>query len=347
LRLGRITKGDALSAKANPAPAAKAPSPAAPSAPRELGPREERVRMSRLRQTIARRLKEAQNTAAMLTTYNEVDMTNIMEMRKQYKELFIKKHGVKLGFMSFFVKACVQALKDVPAVNAEIDGTDIIYKNYYDISIAVGTPKGLVVPVLRDCDERSLGGVEKGIGELGAKARDGQLSMDDMMGGTFTISNGPMSAMGVEMDFPERRSKRRNSWLGVVGACALVWYIFGLIALIISYTMSLEIAQGLLSWEQLRYVMTTPIWAKFFGITAQIAGLMGSVFILFRKANAYKWYMLSLISFLIIMLDATFRGGFELMDSTHFGVSMIGIIIGVYLFWAAYNAKNKGELRTT
>ena len=187
---GRITKGDALAAKANPAPAAKAPTPAVPSAPRELGPREERVRMSRLRQTIARRLKEAQNTAAMLTTYNEVDMTNIMEMRKQYKELFIKKHGVKLGFMSFFVKACVQALKDVPAVNAEIDGTDIIYKNYYDISIAVGTPKGLVVPVLRDCDERSLGGVEKGIGELGAKARDGQLSMDDMMGGTFTISNG-------------------------------------------------------------------------------------------------------------------------------------------------------------
>lgn len=184
---GRITKGDALAAKANPAPAAKAP---APAAPRELGPREERVRMSRLRQTIARRLKEAQNTAAMLTTYNEVDMTNIMEMRKQYKELFIKKHGVKLGFMSFFVKACVQALKDVPAVNAEIDGTDIIYKNYYDISIAVGTPKGLVVPVLRDCDERSLGGIEKGIGELGAKARDGQLSMDDMMGGTFTISNG-------------------------------------------------------------------------------------------------------------------------------------------------------------
>jgi 2-oxoglutarate dehydrogenase E2 component (dihydrolipoamide succinyltransferase) len=187
---GRITKGDALSAKANPSASTKAPAPAAPSAPRELGPREERVRMSRLRQTIARRLKDAQNTAAMLTTYNEVDMTNIMEMRKQYKELFIKKHDVKLGFMSFFVKACVQALKDVPAVNAEIDGTDIIYKNYYDISIAVGTPKGLVVPVLRDCDERSLGGIEKGIGELGAKARDGQLSMDDMMGGTFTISNG-------------------------------------------------------------------------------------------------------------------------------------------------------------
>jgi len=186
---GRVTKGDALAAKANPAPAA-VKAPAGPSAPRELGPREERVRMSRLRQTIARRLKEAQNTAAMLTTYNEVDMTNIMEMRKTYKEIFIKKHGVKLGFMSFFVKACVQALKDVPAVNAEIDGTDIIYKNYYDISIAVGTPKGLVVPVLRDCDERSLGGIEKGIGELGVKARDGQLSMDDMMGGTFTISNG-------------------------------------------------------------------------------------------------------------------------------------------------------------
>ena len=186
---GRITKGDALAANANPAPAA-AKAPATPSAPRELGPREERVRMSRLRQTIARRLKEAQNTAAMLTTYNEADMSNVMQMRKDYKELFIKKHGIKLGFMSFFVKACVQALKDVPAVNAEIDGTDIIYKNYYDISIAVGTPKGLVVPVLRDCDERSLGGIEKGISELGAKAREGQLSMDDMMGGTFTISNG-------------------------------------------------------------------------------------------------------------------------------------------------------------
>ena len=186
---GRITKGDALAAKANPAPAVKAPV-SVPSAPRDLGPREERVRMSRIRQTIARRLKDAQNTAAMLTTYNEADMSHIMEMRKQYKELFIKKHGVKLGFMSFFVKACVQALKDVPAVNAEIDGTDIIYKNYYDISIAVGTPKGLVVPVLRGCDELSLGGIEKNIGALGAKAREGQLSMDDMMGGTFTISNG-------------------------------------------------------------------------------------------------------------------------------------------------------------
>ncbi len=201
---GRITKADAKKAldagsakksapAAAPAPTkslAPAPAPAAPSAPRETGPREERVRMSRLRQTIARRLKDAQNTAAMLTTYNEADMSNIMAMRSDYKELFIKRHGVKLGFMSFFVKACVQALKDVPSVNAEIDGTDIIYKNFYDISIAVGTDKGLVVPVLRDADTLSLGGIEKGIGALGAKARDGQLSMDDMRGGTFTISNG-------------------------------------------------------------------------------------------------------------------------------------------------------------
>lgn len=197
---GRITKADALHAKHNP-PAKKSSSdksasdtsessPKTPSAPREVGEREERVRMSRLRQTIARRLKDAQNTAAMLTTYNEADMTQIMAMRSDYKELFLKKHGIKLGFMSFFVKACVQALKDVPSVNAEIDGTDIIYKNYYDISIAVGTEKGLVVPVLRDCDELSLGGIEKGIGKLGEKARDGQLSMDDMSGGTFTISNG-------------------------------------------------------------------------------------------------------------------------------------------------------------
>ncbi|WP_017932592.1 2-oxoglutarate dehydrogenase complex dihydrolipoyllysine-residue succinyltransferase [Robiginitomaculum antarcticum] len=200
-RDGRITKGDALQAKNNPAgqkmpaPPANTPeksstAPATPATPRATGEREERVRMSRIRQTIARRLKEAQNTAAMLTTYNEADMSHIMAMRSDYKELFIKKHGVKLGFMSFFVKACVQALKDVPSVNAEIDGTDIIFKNYYDISIAVGTDKGLVVPVLRDCDSLSLGGIEKGIGALGAKARDGQLSMDDMSGGTFTISNG-------------------------------------------------------------------------------------------------------------------------------------------------------------
>ncbi len=193
-RGGRITKGDALAAKANPpsAPVAASAVSQKPhdNTPRDLGPREERVRMSRIRQTIARRLKDAQNTAAMLTTYNEADMSQIMAMRSQYKDLFIKKHGTKLGFMSFFVKACVQALKDVPNVNAEIDGTDIIYKNYYDISIAVGTDKGLVVPVLRDCDTLSLGGIEKGIGALGQKARDGALSMDDMMGGTFTISNG-------------------------------------------------------------------------------------------------------------------------------------------------------------
>ena len=184
---GRITKGDALAAKSSPAPAKVA---AAPSAPRDIGPREERVRMSRLRQTIARRLKDAQNTAAMLTTYNEADMSAVIEMRKAYKEVFIKKHGVKLGFMSFFVKACVTALKDVPSVNAEVDGTDVIYKNFYDISIAVGTDKGLVVPVLRDADTLSLAGIEKGIGALGAKARDGALSMDEMSGGTFTISNG-------------------------------------------------------------------------------------------------------------------------------------------------------------
>ena len=191
---GRILKSDAWDAvakKSAPAPAAAStPAASTPAAPRVDHPREERVRMSRLRQTIARRLKDAQNTAAMLTTYNEADMSHIMAMRSQYKELFIKKHGIKLGFMSFFVKACVQALKDVPSVNAEIDGTDIIYKNYYDISIAVGTDKGLVVPVLRDCDTLSLGGIEKGISGLGKKARDGQLSMDDMMGGTFTISNG-------------------------------------------------------------------------------------------------------------------------------------------------------------
>ena len=184
---GRITKGDALTAKTS---VKFAPKPAAPLKPRETGPREERVRMSRLRQTIARRLKDAQNTAAMLTTYNEADMSEIMEMRKKYKQVFIDKHGVKLGFMSFFIKACCTALKDVPTVNAEIDGTDIIYKNSYDISVAVGTDKGLVVPVLRDADQLSLAGIEKGIGALAKKARDGDLSMDDMSGGTFTISNG-------------------------------------------------------------------------------------------------------------------------------------------------------------
>ncbi len=192
---GRILKADAEAAinttKAAPA-AAPAPAPAAPepSAPRADHPREDRVRMTRIRQTIARRLKDAQNTAAMLTTYNEADMSEIMALRSKYKEVFIKKHGIKLGFMSFFIKACVQALKDVPAVNAEIDGTDIIYKNYYDISVAVGTPKGLVVPVLRNCDGLSLGGIEKGLSELAGKAREGKLSIADMSGGTFTVSNG-------------------------------------------------------------------------------------------------------------------------------------------------------------
>ena len=146
--------------------------------------------MTRLRQTIARRLKEAQNAAAMLTTFNEVDMTAVMALRNQYKDVFEKTHGVKLGFMSFFVKACIHALKQVPDVNAEIDGQDVIYKNHYDIGVAVGTEKGLVVPVLRDADELTLAGIEKGIGALGKKARDGGLSIDDMQGGTFTISNG-------------------------------------------------------------------------------------------------------------------------------------------------------------
>jgi len=185
---GRITKGDALSAlEARAAEPAAAP---APQAARALHDREERVRMTRLRQTIARRLKEAQNAAAMLTTFNEVDMSAVMALRNQHKDAFEKRHGVKLGFMGFFVKACVHALKQVPEVNAEIDGQDLIYKNHYDISVAVGTEKGLVTPVLRDADLLSLAGVEKGIGDLGKKARDGQLALEDLQGGTFTISNG-------------------------------------------------------------------------------------------------------------------------------------------------------------
>ena len=185
---GRITKGDALAALDA---RAKAPTPApAPTAPREIHEREERVRMTRLRQTIARRLKEAQNNAAMLTTFNEVDMSAVMALRGQYKDAFEKTHGVKLGFMSFFVKAVIHALKQVPDVNAEIDGQDLIYKNHYDIGVAVGTEKGLVVPVVRDADAMSLAGVEKAIGALGKKARDGQLAIEDMQGGTFTISNG-------------------------------------------------------------------------------------------------------------------------------------------------------------
>jgi len=193
---GRVTKGDMLAAieKAASAPTpihqpaaavqVRAPSPADDAA------REERVKMTRLRQTIARRLKEVQNTAAMLTTFNEVDMTHIMAMRAQYKDVFEKKHGSKLGFMGFFTKACVQALKDIPAVNAEIDGTDLIYKNYYHIGVAVGTDKGLVVPVVRDCDQKSIAEIEKAIADYGRRARDGQLKIDEMQGGTFTITNG-------------------------------------------------------------------------------------------------------------------------------------------------------------
>ncbi len=195
---GRITKGDALSAlEAKPAPqpsrppiAAPAPQPAAPLAPRADNPREERVRMSRLRQRIAQRLKEAQNTAAMLTTFNEVDMTNVMALREQFRDGFEKKHGVKLGFMSFFVKACTLALKEIPAINAEIYGDEIVYKNYYDIGVAVGSPQGLVVPILRDADQQGFADIERKIAEFGKRARDGKLSLDEMTGGTFTISNG-------------------------------------------------------------------------------------------------------------------------------------------------------------
>ena len=187
---GRITKGDVIATLEKPAAPAPAPVPMPmPPAPVSSGG-EERVKMTRLRQTIARRLKDAQNTAAMLTTFNEVDMTEVMAMRNQYKDMFEKKHGVKLGFMSFFVKSCIQALKDVPNVNAEIDGDDIVYKNYYHVGVAVGTDKGLVVPVLRDADMLSFSGIEKTIAAYGKKARDGQLQIADMQGGTFTISNG-------------------------------------------------------------------------------------------------------------------------------------------------------------
>ena len=188
---GRVTKGDVVSfLESGGASAPAAPVQVrAPSAPDDQS-REERVRMTKLRQTIARRLKAAQDTAAMLTTFNEVDMTNVMALRKQYKDTFEKKHGAKLGFMSFFVKAVVQALKDVPAVNGEIDGTDLIYKNYYHIGVAVGTEKGLVVPVVRDCDMLNLAEIETTIADFGMRARDGKLGIDEMQGGTFTISNG-------------------------------------------------------------------------------------------------------------------------------------------------------------
>jgi 2-oxoglutarate dehydrogenase E2 component (dihydrolipoamide succinyltransferase) len=190
---GQVLKGDVLAFSPPSAPApAREPSPAqvrAPSPP-EDAPREERVRMTKLRQTIARRLKEAQSTAAMLTTFNEVDMSGLMGLRSHYKDMFEKKHGVKLGFMGFFVKACTQALKEVPNVNAEIDGTEIVYKNFCHIGVAVGTDKGLVVPVVRDADQKSIADIEKAIADLGRRARDGQLKIEEMQGGTFTISNG-------------------------------------------------------------------------------------------------------------------------------------------------------------
>ena len=198
---GRLTKGDVTAhlskpaapqiSPATPAPAARpAPQPEAPHVPRALAASEERVPMTRLRRRIAERLKQAQNTAAMLTTFNEVDMGAVMSLREQYKESFEKRHKIKLGFMGFFVKAAVQALKEIPAVNGEIDGTDIIYKNHYDIGVAVGTEQGLVVPVVRDADKLSLPQIEAKIGELGKRARDGKLAIEDLMGGTFTISNG-------------------------------------------------------------------------------------------------------------------------------------------------------------
>ena len=191
---GRLTKDDVLAAAQKPAAPAPAPAPSpapqTPSVAAASGRAEERVRMTRLRQTIARRLKEAQNTAAMLTTFNDVDMTAVIEARTRYKDLFEKKHGVRLGFMGFFVKAACMALKDVPAVNASIDGDDIVYHDYADISVAVSAPGGLVVPVIRDADKLSVAGIEKTIGDYGRRAKSGELKMDEMKGGTFTISNG-------------------------------------------------------------------------------------------------------------------------------------------------------------
>ncbi|WP_349436171.1 2-oxoglutarate dehydrogenase complex dihydrolipoyllysine-residue succinyltransferase [Pararhizobium sp. A13] len=191
---GQVLKGDVIAAVAKglSTPAASEPVKIVTRGPSstEDAPREERVKMTRLRQTIAKRLKDAQNTAAMLTTYNEVDMSAVMDLRNRYKDLFEKKHGVKLGFMGFFTKAVTHALKEIPAVNAEIDGTDIIYKNFCHIGMAVGTDKGLVVPVIRDADQMSIAEIEKDLGRLAKAARDGSLSMADMQGGTFTITNG-------------------------------------------------------------------------------------------------------------------------------------------------------------
>jgi 2-oxoglutarate dehydrogenase E2 component (dihydrolipoamide succinyltransferase) len=197
---GQVLKGDVLAAIAEARAPVQAPAPIPASAPvpapapaaraPDDSVREERVRMTKLRQTIARRLKDAQNTAAMLTTFNEVDMSEVMALRARYKEAFEKKHSAKLGFMGFFVKACVQALKEIPAVNAEIDGADLVYKNYYHIGIAVGTDKGLIVPVVRDADKLSIAEIEKAIARLGKRARDGQLTLEELQGGTFTITNG-------------------------------------------------------------------------------------------------------------------------------------------------------------
>jgi 2-oxoglutarate dehydrogenase E2 component (dihydrolipoamide succinyltransferase) len=181
---GRLTKGDVLNALEKPV------TPAAPSVPREVGPLEQRVRMTRLRRRIAERLKEAQNTAAMLTTFNEADMTEVMALRERFRAEFEKKHGVRLGFMSFFVKACIAALKEIPTANGEIDGDDIIYKNHYDIGVAVGTDQGLVVPVLRDADHLDFAEIEKSVADLGRRARDGKLKLEELSGGTFTITNG-------------------------------------------------------------------------------------------------------------------------------------------------------------
>jgi len=194
---GRITKGDVLDA-------AKGPSPQPSPRKGEGEKREERVKMSKLRQVIAKRLKESQNTAAILTTFNEIDMSNVIALRNEYKDAFEKKHGVKLGFMGFFVKAAINALKEIPGVNAQIDGDEIIYKNYYDIGVAVGTEQGLVVPVVRGADELSLAGIEKEIGRLATKAREGSLSMGDLTGGTFTVSNGGVygSLMGTPIINP-------------------------------------------------------------------------------------------------------------------------------------------------
>ena len=195
-RDGRLTKGDVLnaleksSAPSPAAPAAPTLKPPAPPIPRETGPLEERVRMTRLRRRVAERLKEAQNTAAMLTTFNEADMTEVMNLRERYRAEFEKKHGVRLGFMSFFVKACIVALKEIPTANGEIDGDDIIYKNHYDIGVAVGTDQGLVVPVLRDADRLDFADIEKHVADLGHRARDGKLKLEELSGGTFTITNG-------------------------------------------------------------------------------------------------------------------------------------------------------------